>query len=135
MSKFYLKNIRRTMFVIIDEKLFLSPPNLRISHGDWFRKEGWMGHNDKSFLEKNPRGYIDTEGLYIYQGYNARVPAISKKILKKIIRDLQVKLNINNKLHVFLGTIDIPKNKKGKLPPKNDFGSISDILKIKNSLK
>lgn len=129
MSKFYLKNIKRTMFVIIGEKLFLSFPNSRISHGDWFRNEGWMDDNDKFFIEKNPRGYVDAEGIYIYQGYDARVPTISKKILKKIIKDLYIKLNIDNKLHVFLGTIDMSKNKKGKLPPKNDLGSISNILK------
>jgi len=129
MSKFYLKNIKRTMFVIIGKQLFLSPPNLHIPHGDWFKNEGWMDNNDKSFMENNPRGYIDTKGIYIYQGYDDRVPIISKKILKKIIKDLSVKLNINNNLHIFLGTIDMPNNKNGRLSPKNDLGSISNVLK------
>ena len=133
MSSFELKNIRRTMFVVKDGKLYLSHPNNNISHKDWFINEKWMECDDKSFIEKYPRGYIDSEGVYIYQGYKAYTPQISRKLLEKIITELHLKMKLDRKLHVFLGTTDYPKNEEGKKPPQNDLGSILNIFKKSES--
>lgn len=129
MSKFDLKYIDRTMFVVIGEKLHLSLPDLRVSHGEWFKNEGWMNECDRSFMENNPRGYIDSEGVYIYQGYDARVPDLTKKEIKKIIAELKENLNIGDDLHVFIGVDGSIADKNGKLPPKTDLGKICDFSK------
>jgi len=135
MSKFHLENIKRTIFVIIGEKLFLSIPNQKISHKDWFIKEKWMNSDDKSFIENHPRGYIDSEGIYIYQGYKAHSPKISKKLLEKTVKELCLKKNLNEKLHVFLGTVDSQKSKNGKKPPEHDLGPISCVFKKTEDLQ
>lgn len=134
MTNFYLKKIKRRMFVIVDDKLFLAPRAMNCTHGDWFIQEGWMDKEDSSFIEQNPRGYVDKEGIYIYQGYEASVPKISKRILEKNIKKLLKKLDLNDNLHVFFGTIKEPDKKiwYGKLPPQKDLGSIAEILKIEN---
>ncbi|MDP3899837.1 MAG: hypothetical protein Q8Q23_02025 [bacterium] len=129
MSKFYLKNVKRTMFVIINDQIFLSRPNLNIPHSKWFKDKGWVRDNDRFFMENNPRGYIDDSGIHIYQGYDGRMPDISTKKLKIVIKYLYIKLKINYKLHVFLGTIATSINKEGGRSAQCDLGSIAVILK------
>lgn len=129
MSKFYLKKIKRIMFVIVNKELFFAPSNLRCAHDEWFRKEGWMNDENNSFMEKNPRGFIDSEGIYLYQGHKAYCPKISKILLKKILKKMQKKLNLNDDLHVYFGTIQNTQINYGKLPPQKDIGSISEIFK------
>ncbi|MFH0779411.1 MAG: hypothetical protein V1928_00960 [Parcubacteria group bacterium] len=129
MSKFDLKHIDRTMFVVIGGKLYFSLPNSHISHGEWFRNEGWMKQGDRSFMEKNPRGYIGSEGVYIYQGYDARIPDLTKNGIKKLVVELKENLNIGDDHHVFLGVAGFVADKNGKLPSKIDLGKICDFWK------
>lgn len=120
------------MFVIIDGELLFAPSNLRCTHGEWFRKKRWVNGENSSFIENNPRGYIDNEGIYFYQGRKAYCPKISKFLLRTILKRMKKKLNLNNDLHVYFGTMRNTQINYEKLPPKKDIGSISKILKNSN---
>lgn len=122
-----MKNIKRTMFVIVDDEVIIAPQHLKCSHGEWFKKEGWTAPR---FIEENPRGYVDTEGVYLYQGKRAVVPKIGKERIRRYIFELFSKLRLKTDLHIFLGTIHNGKvNGNGKLQPKIDSGSIKKLFR------
>lgn len=122
MSSFALKNIKRRMFVIKGSRLFIASSKDNCSHGAWFKQEGWMSDVDGSFLEKNPRGYVDSEGIYLYQGHKATIPKIETELLRNVIIELKERLNLKNDLHVFLGSIIDNQKKHGKRQPQKDLG-------------
>lgn len=114
------------MFVIFGDKVIIAPQYVKCSHGEWFKKEGWSISRS---LEKNPRGYVDAEGIYLYQGKNAVVPKVGNERLRRYVFELFLKLGLKKDLHIFLGTVRDGKiNNRGKLPPKIDLGSIEKII-------
>ena len=75
------------------------------------------------FLEVFPRGYIDEEGIYFYQGRKSKEPDISSELLKRVVKILCQKVNIKDDLHVYFGVdTNSSPNRKGKLPPSKRFG-------------
>lgn len=129
MENFHLKNIKRRMFVIKNGILHLAPTHLNCSHKDWFRKKRWLIDDDDSCMHQLVRGYVDSEGVYFYQGYDAHSPELEISFLKNILNELQNKLKLDDKIHVFFGTIQVIPKKSGKLPPEKDLGTISEIIK------
>lgn len=129
MNAFKLQNIYRSLFVVLGGEVIVSPPKQRISHGEWLKKQGWSDTKVGHFIEAFPRGYVDEEGVYIYQGRHSKEPKISEETLKRIIKILYQKVDIKNDLHVYSGVdINSSPNKKGKLPPLKDLGRISEII-------
>ena len=129
MNSFKLQDISRVLFVITDEEVYISPPGQRISHGEWFEKQGWSNERNIDFLEMFPRGYIDEEGVYFYQGRKSKEPNMSPESLKRVVKILCQKVNIKDDLHVYFGVdTNSSPNRKGKLPPLRDLGKISDII-------
>ena len=129
MTNFCLKEIQRVMFAVKNGRLYVAPKNLRCSHKEWFKKEGWVTENDDTCMHQLVRGYVDFEGIYFYQGYDAHSPRLKSEALKEIIRELHKRLKLDRKIHIFFGTIQCHLKKSAKLPPEKDLGVIADIIK------
>ena len=124
MGHFKLHNIKRRMFVYYNEQVKISPQELHCTHGEWFDLEGWT-NNDKDFIEKHARGYVDDEGVYIYQGRDARLPDLNEAELRKIMSTLCDKLSIAKDKHIYIGTIPGQVDAQGKLKPEKDIGKVN----------
>jgi hypothetical protein len=119
----------RRMFAIKENKLYLAPTNVSYSHARWFELEGWMTANDDSLINRIVRGYIDNNGIFFYKGYDFNVDESSKNEMLLHLDELVKTLSINNHTHLYGGKVK--QNTPDKWPPREDYGSINNLLKNK----
>ena len=121
-KKFHLE---RTMFAIINNKLYIASKQTIESHAEWFENLGF--EVTEKFMDKNPRGFFDSSGIYFYKGYDFSIDKISEKIFFNFLSQLVDELGIDSKLNLYGGMIkqSIPI----KWPPINNYGPINKIIK------
>jgi len=125
-----LGNIKRRLFVFIDDRLVCADEDGMGTHGEWFRNQGWMEKGRDEFLEKYPRGYVDEEGVYLYQGRDARLPNISIVALSELLSRLKNQLMINDQKCVYLGGKRGKTDARGKLEPIITLGPLNKLISI-----
>lgn len=118
----------RRMFVIIEGKLLLADPNVPYSHAEWFEKERWLSQDSDSFMEDNVRGFVDTEGIYAYVGYDFRTSPLVEKLLTAyfILQQFVVKLDAKRDTRLFTGMQK--QDGGGKFMPQKYLGTVVDFL-------
>lgn len=115
---------QRRMFLILNSEIYLSPENVTWSHAQWFEKLGF-NPTDK-FINKNPRGYYDTTGLYFYKGHDFSLSEEIEKIVLENLKKLVDKTGVSIETHLFGGIMK--QSKPGKWPPEKDYGTIKNLI-------
>ncbi len=101
----------RRMFVIKDGRVKVGLENVKDSHMEWFKKEGWITEkNAEEFMKTNVRGFYlqKPNALYCYRGTGF---AFDDKVLPEIlnqIEELKQGLDINDETEIHLGPRDNP---------------------------
>ncbi len=115
----------RRMFIIIERVLFIAPEKTILSHWEWVNLENIT--KNKNIFNESIRGFIDSEGIYFYKGENFSIDKKGELIFFEKLNKIVNKININHSIHVFGGMI--PQKEIKKWPPKNDYGTIEQILR------
>ena len=116
----------RIMFAIKDDELYIAEKGMNYSMAEWFENKGWINEKDSSLMDVIVRGFLDSEGIYFYCGYDFHTSEIVEETLKRHLNELVTKLNIDYRMHVYAGMIKQPKH--GKFPPQKFLGTIEQLL-------
>ena len=118
---------KRRMFVIKDNTLYFAPENVTYSHAEWFELEGWISPQEDKSLNELTRGFVDSDGVYFYKGYDFVVNQDSERTFFKHLSGIVKKLDLDTQMHVYGGMIR--QKKAGKWAPRKDYGTIASLLK------
>lgn len=118
----------RRMFVIYENQLLLADHNVPYSHAEWFEKEGWLKQDDDFFMETYVRGFIDSEGICAYVGYDFHSSPLVEKTLThySILQQFVVKLDAKRETPIFVGMQK--QEGEGKFKPQKYLGNVVDFL-------
>lgn len=114
----------RRMFIIIKGELLIASKNIPLSHWEWVESENIT--KNKDIFNESVRGFIDSEGIYFYKGENFSIDKKGEIIFFDKLSEIIDKISINSKAHVFGGMIK--RKEIRKWPPKNDYGTIGQLL-------
>ena len=98
----------RQMFCVKNDEIIVAPPNIALSHLEWFEQEGWIiPENQDEFLKTNPRGYYDEKQnrLYCYK----EIFIFDEELISLIrqhLPELKRQLSLNNKTEINFGPRD-----------------------------
>ena len=121
-KKFHRK--RRT-FIIINDKLIVAKKNLSYSHWEWSKLNNFV--KSKNDFNELVRGFVDSEGVYFYKGNNFSINKKTENIFFRKFNELFNEIKFDSRIHVFGGMIK--QKRKGKYPPKKDYGTTNKLLK------
>ena len=118
----------RRMFVIVEKQLLIADSDIPDTHAEWFEKEGWLSQENDSFMETHVRGFIDSEGIYAYIGYDYRSSRKVEKILTSyvLLQQFVVKLDAERNTSIYAGMRK--QERGGKYEPRKFLGSVIDFL-------
>lgn len=120
-------HVSRLMFAIHDGKLHFGPPKATYSHAKWFRDQGWVKGPNDTFIETTVRGFVDSEGVYFYVGFDFRVDDAAEKMFFPHLRELKAKLRLPDAFPLFGGMIRT--DRPGKFETRKQYGFLGDVLK------
>jgi hypothetical protein len=72
------------------------------------------------------RGFVDTEGIYFYSGYDFHTSEAIEKTFLKHLKELVEKLCVDYRVHVYAGMV--PQTKAGKFPPQKLLGTVGKLI-------
>lgn len=112
----------RIMFAIKNDILYIHKETTEMSHYEWFKELGWItDNNEESIINEVLRGYVDSEGVYFYRGFEYEASEDDVKLFIRNILCLDDRIGIDGNLPVFAGVI---KGEIGeKFKPKKFIGS------------
>lgn len=118
----------RRMFVIYENQLLLADHNVPYSHAEWFEKEDWLKTDDDFFMENYVRGFMDSEGIFAYVGYDYRNSPWVEKLLThySILQQFVIKLDAKRETPIFAGMQK--QDGGGKFKPQKYLGNVVDFL-------
>ena len=99
----------RRMFVIKDGEVKVGPKNVKDSHMEWFKKEGWITEkNAEEFMKTNVRGFYlqKTNAIYCYKGTGFGFDNKVKNELLDKLKEIKKALGLNNETKIHLGPKD-----------------------------
>lgn len=124
------RHLSRRMFVIISNKLVISPKDNPQSHDEWFVEKKWIKNKRDLLLETIVRGNVTSKGdIHFYSGRLHFVNSDVEKIFFKFLPELVKKLKISPNAKIGGGMIiGIPGE---QWLPKKEYGKVSDFIKTK----
>jgi hypothetical protein len=118
----------RRMFVIVEKQLLIADSDIPDTHAEWFEKEGWLSQENDGFMETKVRGFIDSEGIYAYIGYDYRSSRKVEKLLTSyvLLQQFVVKLDAERHTRIYAGMQK--QESGGKYQPRKYLGCVIDFL-------
>jgi len=113
----------RQMFAVVNKQLLLGPRDSEWSHREWFTH---LGLDAVDVIEQCVRGFVDSTGLYFYQGNDFRTSTAIEAEIFKYLPELVSQLKLASGTAVYAGMKVQAVGKKWV--PQKSLGSVSELI-------